>query len=285
MLEFILELSDESKGNSLTPNSFCRLLPFYAVTVGEYYTNPSYITKRDGLDNFLMIITLEGEGNMSYMGGSCVLEKGSAVVIDCNQYQEYSTGECGSWHFWFVHFSGAAVEAYKSILTRTLTPVNISDIEHITEKMRELYDASFENDTKAYIKISNIISSLLTDIVLSMAKNNEKESSLNRKEINELTAFISKNYEKDLHIEDFTELTRLSKYYLIHIFKKQTGMSPHQYLNMCRVNASQKLLTSTGMSVEEIALKVGYKSSAVFIRQFKAFNKITPHTYRNEALL
>ena len=62
-------------------------------------------------------------------------------------------------------------------------------------------------------------------------------------------------------------------------------MSPYQYLNMCRVNAAQKMLTSTDMSVEEIAVNVGYSSSAVFIRHFKSFNKKTPMAYRRDALL
>ena len=109
MLEYSLGISDKSCTNELTPNEFCRSLPFYAEIVGEFYTNPDYFTKRDGLDNLLLIFTLDGEGEMNYMGQSCILKKGSAVVINCNELQEYRTGNCGYWHFLFVHFSGAAI--------------------------------------------------------------------------------------------------------------------------------------------------------------------------------
>ena len=285
MLEYGLAISEKSYGNELTPNEFCRTLPFYAVTVGEYYTYPDYFTKRDGLDNLLMIFTLEGEGEMNYMGQSAVLEKGSAVVINCNNFQEYKTGKCGYWHFLFVHFSGAAIDAYKNILTSELTVVKLPDFENTQTLILELYKFSFEKNTGAYAKMSDIISKIVTDMVLTLARGNEKQNGFNRKEISELTAYIESKYDNDLHIEDFVRIARLSKYYLIHTFKKQTGMSPYQYLNMCRVNAAQKMLTSTDMSVEEIAVNVGYSSSAVFIRHFKSFNKKTPMAYRRDALL
>lgn len=285
MLEFHLGISEKSYGNGLTPNEFCRSLPFYAEIVGEYYTNPDYFTKRDGLDNLLMIFTLEGLGEMNYMGQSCTLGKGSMVVIDCNKFQEYKTGNDGYWHFMFMHFSGAAIDAYKNILTSELTAVNMPDFEKTQKLFREFYEVSLGKNTGAYVKMSDIISRLLTDMVLSLASGDEKQNVLNRKEISELTAYIEENYEKDLHIEDFVRIARLSRYYLIHIFKKQTGLSPYQYLNMCRVNAAQKMLTSTDMTVEEISGKVGYSSPAVFIRHFKSFNKKTPLTYRKDALL
>ena len=76
----------------------------------------------------------------------------------------------------------------------------------------------------------------------------------------------------------------LSRHYLIHTFKKQIGISPYQYMHMCRINYSQTLLSETDMTISEIADKAGYNSTAVFIRHFKAFNKITPGKYRRVLL-
>ena len=44
------------------------------------------------------------------------------------------------------------------------------------------------------------------------------------------------------------------------------------------------LLCDTKLSIEEIALDVGYENQIYFFRQFKERYGMTPHKYRNEKL-
>lgn len=282
MLEFYADLAEGTRSNDLTLNAFMRSLPFYGVSCGEFFTGERYCTKREGLKNYLLLVTVDGLGRISQQGQTSYLEAGSAVVIDCDLYQEYGTVPDHSWHFYYLHFNALSVEGYRSALLQRLTAVSLRSPEKAWEQMEELYRLSFGADVETYVKISNIISDLLTEMVCSLADGSKKENRLNRSDISELTEYIRENCREELHIDDFMKVTKLSRHYLIHIFKEQIGMSPYQYLHMCRINRAQTLLTSTDMTVEQIAYHVGYNSPAVFIRHFKFFNKITPLTYRRE---
>ena len=123
---------------------------------------------------------------------------------------------------------------------------------------------------------------LLTEMVCSVPDDDKKNMSSARADITELQKYIEENFACELGIDDFMSRTNLSRHYLIHMFKDHTGISPCRYMHMCRISASQKLLTDTDLSVSQISEAVGYGSAAVFIRHFKDFNNITPQKYRKE---
>jgi AraC-like DNA-binding protein len=72
----------------------------------------------------------------------------------------------------------------------------------------------------------------------------------------------------------------LSRFHFIKAFRKAMGQSPYQFLLRLRLEEAKRLLTTTRLSVEEIALTVGFSSSAQFVRMFKAVVGTTPGAYR-----
>lgn len=284
MLEFNLDFTADSPTHSLTLSGVQQLLPFHAVECGQFHMGEQYYTRRDGLDNYLLIVTTEGCGRMSWLGQSCVLEPGSAVLIDCELYQDYGTMPGKEWHFYYLHFNALSMEGYRNVLLRKLTPVSLRSPDEVEKSIRRLYNVSFESNVASYATISHLISGILTEMVCSLADNGENDARLNRTDIASLTQFIRNNFDKELHIDDFIKHTRLSRHYLIHVFERQIGMSPYRYLHMCRVNHAQVLLKTTDMTVAEIAYSIGYSSPAVFIRHFKSFNGVTPRIYRSESI-
>lgn len=71
-------------------------------------------------------------------------------------------------------------------------------------------------------------------------------------------------------------------HYLSSMIKKETGKTLHQYIISCRTQTAKNLLLSTGYSIEEIAWKSGFESSAYFIKVFKENTGITPKKYRTK---
>jgi AraC-like DNA-binding protein len=65
-----------------------------------------------------------------------------------------------------------------------------------------------------------------------------------------------------------------------HSFKQQTGISPAQFQNSIRINRAQDLLSSTDLSVSEIAAQTGFDTVFYFSRHFKKSTGLTPKTYR-----
>lgn len=65
-----------------------------------------------------------------------------------------------------------------------------------------------------------------------------------------------------------------------HKFKKDTGMSPNQFLLQLRIHKACWLLKETTMNVTEIALACGFSSCSYFTQQFRKSTGIAPSHYR-----
>lgn len=64
-------------------------------------------------------------------------------------------------------------------------------------------------------------------------------------------------------------------------FKKAMGQNFKEYIDQYRIQQSLQILKSSQISIESIALKVGYMNSSSFIRSFKKIVGMTPGQYRD----
>ena len=123
------------------------------------------------------------------------------MLIDCNIYHEYNTYANGEWDFYFVHFGSKYINLYKDFLLKKLTPIYLRNFDKVCQSMEMLNRLSFNNDKVSFLCESNLISDILTEMVLSINEViKEKPSQIER-----LKDFISSNFRQDLHIEDFVE--------------------------------------------------------------------------------
>lgn len=65
-----------------------------------------------------------------------------------------------------------------------------------------------------------------------------------------------------------------------HRFKQQIGISPAQFQNSIRINRAQDLLSSTDLSISEIAGLTGFETIYYFSRLFKNKTGLSPKTFR-----
>ena len=93
--------------------------------------------------------------------------------------------------------------------------------------------------------------------------------------------YINTNFRSDITLDDLSEHVHLNKSYLIRLFKRQTGLSPMEYLQDYRLGYAEHLLLNTNMSISEIAFSCGYNSPSFFSVQFKRKFSVTPKEYRN----
>lgn len=109
----------------------------------------------------------------------------------------------------------------------------------------------------------------------------EKAKTYNKKYLDDIVDYISKNYKKDIGISDISEYIGLSYSHVRKIFKDEIGENIVDYINNIRIKESKVLLSDTDMSIKDIAVTVGYNNAQSFTRFFKKFEGITPGEYRN----
>ncbi len=92
--------------------------------------------------------------------------------------------------------------------------------------------------------------------------------------------YIEENREQLVTQAQMAELCHLSPSYFSRLFTQEQGVSFSQYIAAKKIAWARELLEETDDSVEAISEKLGFSSSAYFIKVFKKYEGITPFLYR-----
>lgn len=90
--------------------------------------------------------------------------------------------------------------------------------------------------------------------------------------------YIAKNYGSPLSLQGAADHFHLSVPHFARLFKRHFGSPFMRYLNLYRLQVSNRILEET-KSVSETAYLCGFPNPAAFIRQYKQYNHITPKQY------
>lgn len=121
--------------------------------------------------------------------------------------------------------------------------------------------------------IENMLNHLIRDRVLTTTNFNSYVVSAIK--------YIHQNYHHDICIDDVCNFLGINKSYFCSLFKKETGFTFCNFLNMFRIEMSKKILCNKDYSILDVALTVGYNNHNYFSSLFKKLNNITPLEYRN----
>ncbi len=91
---------------------------------------------------------------------------------------------------------------------------------------------------------------------------------------------VIENPQSELTADEIARKAGVSKYYMMHMFKKITGTTVTAFKNALRIAQAKKLLLETEKSMTEIAQESGFGSSSYFSKLFVKSEGITPSDYR-----
>lgn len=97
----------------------------------------------------------------------------------------------------------------------------------------------------------------------------------------EIMNYVQANY-IDITLDDLAEKFFLSKPYLSKYIKEKSGMTFGDLVKKIRMKKAKALLKSSNMTVENIAMTVGYQNVEHFNRLFKKAYDMTPMQFRNQ---
>ena len=283
---FINKVNDAFNTNSqyilYTPGPTSKKMPFQVLACGHFYSTAGYDVEREGLNNCLLLLTLSGSGEIEYENHRFLLQKGKAILINCNQYHHYKT--VGAiWELMWVRFDCNQEIDYLHLINgdscEVITLDSVSLIEKNIEKMIEL--AQTHKPTTDLI-LSNLISSSLTE--LGIQKHHQSTVHIPasaKKMIAEAISFLEAHSATEINIQQLAQSYHLSQYAFIRLFKKQTGSTPYEFLLKTRITHAKILLEREDATIEEISQQVGFNNENNFIRKFKLLTGTTPLKYRN----
>ena len=92
--------------------------------------------------------------------------------------------------------------------------------------------------------------------------------------------YIENHYREPLTLDLLAQNVHMNKFHLAHIFSKEFGLSPFNYIQQLRIRESQELLRTTDYPLSQIAGMCGFSSPSYFSQRFSSTVGISPGEYR-----
>ncbi|WP_417747002.1 helix-turn-helix domain-containing protein [Rosistilla oblonga] len=108
----------------------------------------------------------------------------------------------------------------------------------------------------------------------------QKELATHLQELLPAARHIEQHYCEPIVMSEMAKLAGLSSTHFNRRFQQLLRMSPTQYLRSIRIQAAQRLLTTSSRTLAEIALDVGYTDQSHLTKRFRETTGITPAAYR-----
>ena len=255
-----------------------------------FYIDEEYHEKHPVLyhkhEDFAEIIyVMEGHGSYRVDNRMYDLKAGNLVIVDKGIWhgEELFLCECCETYTCAVKDIRINDEALDRIVDKNNRAVLEFESGSVIEKLiMALFDVQEVNGTNEFL-CNTLCGCILNIAYEKLKKSHEFEDKITKKNdelIRVITEFLDENYTEELSLEELGEKFGLSHYYLAHIFKDETGISPMKYVMHRKIGEAQSLLKNTDMSISSISDKLGFSSSCHLSSVFKKYFGISPKTYR-----
>lgn len=239
----------------------------------------------------------QGEGIEKINGVSYDMKPGTFAVIFPHQIHEMIIGK-GSTVFLYnlcistkalfdQDESGLAIN--KLLFDIDLNPITIYNIDDLTSQKFNsiLCEMNSEYHGEKVWKTIMLKAKMLELFVLFdryrrslTAKKDESNEILKLNDTWSIIHYVYKHSDENITLKYLSELFYLSVPYICTTFKQCLGISFHVFLRNLRIENACSLLTSSKISITDVAYQVGYSSYSTFVRVFHTCKGVSPANYR-----
>lgn len=295
-----------------TPSAFARQHFFYLQEAGYLKSRRPHLSSRCGLDSYLFMIVLSGEGEVSYAvpaaqgrrsgkpqifsgslaeipeksGSGTIMEThlalpGDCFYMDCSLEYSHISSESNPWELLWIHFNGCQAAAYYDYFaehgTWHMHPARLGELISGIDSILALNEARTENtELLTSQQIVNVLTILSTEPDQAPADSQLKEKLKN------IVSYLDEHYAEDISLDQLSQMFFISKYYLSREFKKEFGVTIIQYILAKKITHAKELLRYSNSSIEEIAMLSGIGDASYFNKVFRKLEGTTASEYRKK---
>lgn len=242
---------------------------------GISYCDGSYRVERHHTPIYVFEYVIKGTGTLIVDGRTYTASAGDVYIIPENSDHCYFSDDKDPWTKIFFNVRGKLVgrliRSY-GLTGRVVTP----DCDLLPQFLQ--FYACAKQDT-AHDKIIGPCTLKMHEIIQRLYEAGREKSAVSAEAL-QLKTILDSRVQGDIRTEELAAAIYRSKDYVIKLFRREFGETPHSYFLRQKMVLAQSLLTSTKLSVKQIAASLGYDDQHYFSNVFKKVTGQSPMEYR-----
>ena len=236
------------------------------------------------LDEFQVNYISEGFGQLETEQGTYRIKPGTILIIRPQLWHRYSPERKTGWREYFVGFKGdiASHVLSQSIYAKSAPIIYCGhrpDFIDIYSKILDLV----RGEPPGYHQICCGLMIQLLGHIVAYKKQQKFSGKQIEKVIQAVKLHIHQNYDSKIELSVLAKNHGIAYSHFRKMFKKYTGVSPHQYQLELRILKARELILSTDKSIKEISYQLGFSSIFYFSRFFKNRVGVSPSEFQSAA--
>lgn len=224
------------------------------------------------------------------------LKEGEYIFIDCNiphQLEVVKDSPCRILNLEIAivqlqeefqidklcHLSNSIKEFLKASEASYKCSDNGSSLYRIITELQKQY-IDLVDQTEHYLEVNLMLAQLLVE--LSRQRLRRHSSYQGSTYVKRALAYIEKNFEDEINVEEIAKAIGVSVSHLQRLFKEQTGVSIIDKINEFRINKAKLLLESGCLPIVDIAFMVGFQNRQHFTYTFTNHVGCSPSLYKKQ---
>ena len=250
------------------------------VQCGLTICHPKHSSQSRIYKHYSAHFILEGKGKYIVNGKTYELGPGEGFMIIPGVSNVYIADEVTPWKYIYASFCGVDDESF--VHNAGLDNENVTFTFPLDEAMLKdlyaMYEASKCYDAKGYDVVGYFF--LAMSRLIRNTTNNSPKIYSPEHYIKKALYYIEMNYPYNISVQDIASHVGIDRSYMYRIFVKHMHQSPSNYLYEYRLRMAVKLLENMNLTINEVALSVGFHDVAHFYKAFSAKYNMTPKKYR-----
>jgi AraC-like DNA-binding protein len=255
----------------------------YAEYPSKEHPTGYYFDWKSGrkLNEYQLNYITEGAGILETKSGRILIKPGSMMIIRPGIWHRYKPVNSTGWLENYVGFNGSLVSRFiERLATPPDQPVVFCTIhEEFIETYNTIFDIVLGEKPGFNQVASGMVVKLLGQIVSSQKQRYFFGNKI-EKIVQEARVLMQENLEEKVDLQLLASRNNMGYSYLRKMFKRYTGLAPHQYLLELKLLRAKELLRTTEKSIKEISYELGFQSIHYFSRLFKTKVGINPSEMR-----
>lgn len=247
------------------------LVSMYNTQIYGQYDNPQVNASKQA-DMYCMLITLRGNAEIILHSGKVIQLTEKSVFFSKESEIANMRHRGDFWHFtcsWFVT-QGISVPINEIY---TLSDLDVQKENDETDFIIRLFQTQI--DQKIQYANSYFCCRLLD--FLEKIKHQSRNTS---EFVDQVLLYINRHIEENIKIKDIADFFHYSEKHIHHLFKTALNTTPKHFINNIKLDNVAHLLTTTSVSLQELADRYNYASISHLINNFKKKYGMTPSAYR-----